>query len=697
MIRTIAFRPAFRLTIKVSLITILTICAGVITQRSVLAQSQIPQTKTSELNYPLLRLERLPVVGGAELMLIVAQMKDAPDEQADVPLVAILRDTLGDSEPENDRLRYVWDFSYARPAWWQHVASAVPFFYFHLGSQRQASREALPPLLDLAGERNKLWRRWLWTAVSRASLAPQGVLIGASLHAQERNAQDYRQAHLIRALEIVSLFEQASTSQAPGLTAAALSDSAAVAAPFSTEEMQAMQARLLLAGKAIGELVDESRLREAYQKQHRQTQEWRGRNWELLRQRAEAEGLYFEPLALPDGSATHALLWIARTELDAPPNERAPRKFNPRFLSIADPWRDARLRAWKGYSETRWFDADNQIVVPNTPGARAVELIPLALYGLEYPRIPILLVDFRDGSNPKQREASGRTINDVARDLFSLSRFGNPYYFVARSFLDFVTRRRGVDFNQPSRLQALAKLRLLLALDQSMTPGMHTEITRRLQRATLNPLDNDWRAEAQLARQQYTALVAYAQSADGLPARLERDRRAEMMPLVHGRASRFVLHTASLLSFGLYTHREKATPELSAQMELSRRLAFHQRFLREVAASNSRIEVGWDIAEVRRSLSFLAEHAQSADTHVARLTARIFTLTEDEATRQLALHTLSRLPHREAIAELRRLEQNTKLETKWRELCGQYVTAKERPAVSAETGTSALVGKDNHQ
>ena len=115
-----------------------------------------------------LLLERVPLAGGAELLVIIALMKEMPDEQADVPLVALLRDTLGDDEPENDRLRYVWDLSYAHPAWRQRIASSIPFFYFHLGGQTRPCRDSLPPLLDLAGERNKLWRRGLWSVMRPA-------------------------------------------------------------------------------------------------------------------------------------------------------------------------------------------------------------------------------------------------------------------------------------------------------------------------------------------------------------------------------------------------------------------------------------------------------------------------------------------------------------------------------------------------
>ena len=79
----------------------------------------------------------------------------------------------------------------------------------------------------------------------------------------------------------------------------------------------------------------------------------RGHNWELLRQRAEAESLHFEPLQMPDGSATHAMLWVAKTDLDSKQGQ----PYNGRFLNIAAPWSDKRLLNWKGYTETRYFDA----------------------------------------------------------------------------------------------------------------------------------------------------------------------------------------------------------------------------------------------------------------------------------------------------------------------------------------------------
>ncbi|MEJ7709563.1 MAG: hypothetical protein WKF84_06820 [Pyrinomonadaceae bacterium] len=151
-----------------------------------------------------------------------------------------------------------------------------------------------------------------------------------------KNVQDYRQAHVIQALAILSLYE--GTMGAP----TALSES----------ELREIQARLMLSEKSFGGLIDDANLQNYYHKQTAKTSDIRGHNWALLRQRAEDEGLYFEPLKLPDGSMTHALLWVARSDLE----KNQPRSFDNRFLNIQNPWTDKRLKHWEGYVEEKHFD-----------------------------------------------------------------------------------------------------------------------------------------------------------------------------------------------------------------------------------------------------------------------------------------------------------------------------------------------------
>jgi hypothetical protein len=622
--------------------------------------AQSPQTVESqaaaEKSQSLFRIERRPVAGGAELLTIYGQLDGLKHEQnqsSEVPLVSIVRDTLGDDNPDNDRLRYVWMLTYTKPTFGQRVASAVPFLYSRVSNKQGAGKGAPPPVMDLARADREVWNRFLWTALQRLFLDSYGIPLKASTHSLRQNLSDYRKSQIVRALAVLSLYE------------AETGDSSA----FTPEEMSEIQARLLLSDKPFGGIVDDLYFQKVYDKQTTVIRDLRGHNWELLRQRCEAEGLYFEPLEMPDGSATHALVWVARDDLQ----KNLARNFDGRFLNFTDPWRDQRLQSWTGYTETRFFDAENHAVAAGTEGAHGVEMIPLALYGLDYPKIPILLVDFRDQFNPKKREMSRRVLQDVAHNLLSLSSFANIPYFLGRSIYDFVISKRGMDLNQPTRLRTYSQLKLLLSLSASLDPALRDEISHRVERVSLNPLENDLEAEAKLAREQYVALVAYAKRADGLPARLDRDRRAEMVSLKHGSAARALFQLGNLLSFGLYTHREQSTTETLAQLDVKRQMDFHENFLRRVVKSSPQVEVVWNIEDIRRSLRFIAEHGSEANGKLASLAARIFARTEDEETRRLSLNCLYRINNETAKKELLNIYRDEKLEARWRTQSAEYL------------------------
>jgi hypothetical protein len=611
------------------------------------------------------RLERLPLAGGAELLTVfgsldgLAREKDAQD--ADVPLVSILRDTLGDDSTENDRLRYVWMHTYARPTVGQRAASAVPFLYTRIANKKRAGKGAPPHLLDLAGTKREVWHRVFWNALQTLVLNPYNPTVKATTHTYRRNADDYRKAHVIRALAVLTLYQAESGTQSV----------------FAPHELKEIQARLMLTQKTFGGLIDDLYLGRVYDKQNSQWLDTRGHNWELLRQRAEAEGFYFEPLELPGGNTTHALLWIARADLEA----KRPRPYEKRFLNLANPYGDKRLKRWRGYTETRYFDADNRRVTADAPGARAVELIPLALYGLDHPKIPILLVDFRDNLNPKRREMSQRVLQDVARTTASLTNLDLPF-FLGRAVYDFVADRRGADIDQPARLRAYSQLKLLLALDASLDPALRDEVSQKLERVSLNPLENDTQAEARLAREQYAALLEHARrSPGGLADQLDRDRRAELTPLVHSRTEQALLRLAGVATFGLYRHREKvASIEPSAPLAIARRLAHHRHFLREVARSSAAVEVEWNIEDVRRALAFVNEHGERADGKTAAAVGRIFAHTKDEETQRLCLSSLYRINNETAKTTLVRIYRDEAADARWRALSAEYLRKAAREA-----------------
>ena len=121
------------------------------------AEGPLATTPTSDETNPavalsqLLRLERVEVPGGAELITVHAKLDGLESENNDkwIPLVSILRDTLWDNTAENNRLRYVWPLTYTRPSTKQKIAAAIPFFYARVGNKERTSKTP-PPALDLA-------------------------------------------------------------------------------------------------------------------------------------------------------------------------------------------------------------------------------------------------------------------------------------------------------------------------------------------------------------------------------------------------------------------------------------------------------------------------------------------------------------------------------------------------------------------
>jgi hypothetical protein len=323
-------------------------------------------------------------------------------------------------------------------------------------------------------------------------------------------------------------------------------------------------------------------------------------------------------------------------------------------------------------------------------------MIPLGLYGLDNPKIPMLLVDFRDNYNPKKREMSRRVLNDVTRNLLSLSKFGNLPFFLGRTVFDFVTGRRGIDINQPSRLQTYSQLKLLLALNTSLEPELRSEVSGRIETVSLNPFENDLNAEAKIAAEQYEALMKFARDPAGLAAKVERDRRAELMPLEHGSKAQFAFRVMNVLTFGKYVHREKLAPDMEDRLDIARRLEYHTRFLQKIARSSAEIDITWNLDDVKRSLQFIAEHGAEAGANVVAATAKIFTRTKDDQTRRACLDSLSRINTAKARNELHRISQNADVDKSMRDVASEYLrgnSPRVQPIAASVSGSAAIVGQ----
>jgi hypothetical protein len=582
----------------------------------VIAWAQTPDQVPPDFRPPDFRVERQPVANGAELLTVFSSL---PGHSEEIPLVSVLRDTLGDNDADNDRLRYIWVLTSARPTVLQHAAAFIPFFYWRPDLGKNMDRKPAATL-DLGNTSKVVWNALAQSLVQAAAIDSNGALIRASTRRYRANLADQRQVNLMEGLTVISQLEETPETRVP----------------FSEPELLEMQARLALAGKTLGGLVTTERLPEAYLKNRVQTEETRGHNWELLRQRAEANGLYFDPLGFAR-SRTHALLWIAREDLI--PNGQ-PHKWDGRFLGIADPFADSRLKNWTGYTEKRYFDESGLPVEADTPGATSRELIPLALYALEYPKVPLVLVDFRDTHKPKNREMLRLATGDAVSGVIGISKFGNWPYLAGSMTWNFVRSRHGDPNNRSARLKAFSQVRRWLTLDGSMDPALRAELQRRLEILGVNPLEDSVFEETEIANRQYDALLRYAADPNGLPARLDRDRNAELAARRHALAARAGLRLANWFSLGIYSHHElNDSTSLAAAVSRVRRAERQIRFLEAVAKSSPQPDVVWNIAEVRRAVNELIE--TGVPPRSADVVSRIMRETSDAETRDLCARALA--------------------------------------------------------
>jgi hypothetical protein len=550
------------------------------------------------------RVERHEIQGGSELLTVFGRLPDGKTEAKfeDVPLISVLRDNLGDTNPLNDRLRYVWVLSSASPTLLQRAASALPFYYWHANAGKNADHRPVP-VIDLGAPARNVWTAVAGPLTQVAALDPEGAIVRASTRSYRNNYTDHRRLHLLEGLAVLSQLDN--EPEARRL--------------FSDPEVIEIQARLTLAGQTLGGLVSQQKLPEAYIKQRTRDDEARGHNWELLRQKAESDGLYFQPIGL-SSVPTLALLWIAVDDVKKPP-----RHYDGQFLGFANPYNDDRLLKWTGYHTVR----DGR------------DMIPLGLYSLEYPKVPLLVVDFRDGHGPKRREMFRRAATDTVSGVIGFSMWSNWPVLAGLTSWNFIRQRHGAANDRAGRIRAYSQTRQWVALDPSMDPELRTTLMKHLEILGINPLEDSIFEEGKIGRRQYAALLKYADDPKGLAARIEADRNEELEVYYHGIGARAWFHTAHYMTFGLYSHREGAPVAVAAALDEERRMTRHLQLLADIARSATDPSVVWNMDQVRRALDDLS--ASGFPARSAQVVQRIMKETSDQETKQLCVRALQGL------------------------------------------------------
>jgi hypothetical protein len=344
---------------------------------------------------------------------------------------------------------------------------------------------------------------------------------------------------------------------------------------------------VILAEHVLGGLVRDKNLEPVLRKQLQSRRQNRIRNWELLRQRCETEDLYFQPIGLDEHLSVAAMVWISRHDLQ----DGRDRAFRSRFLSISDPWRDPVLRTWSGYTETWHFDADG-LRIEAGDAARSEEMVPLALYSLDHPKVPFLLIDFRSRWKPAAREVARRTIEEVPSTVLGVATFANWEYRGAQEVWKFIRARRGAAIHRPDRLRAAAAVRQII-LSAEFEPELREYLTRRLG------------ATAPSSFQRYDALRRAVDSSGQLASRLHKDRGRELASLLYPNRSRW-LNLATVASLGLYRYRISPTPERVAVLDRERRLLHAERVIEQALAAGATPDAGPEVARIHHAARELA-------------------------------------------------------------------------------------------
>lgn len=530
----------------------------------------------------------------ADLLTLFCQSCGAAEKAGqDIPLVSVLRDTLGEAKPSDQKITALWLLGYEKPTIGQRTLASIPFFYWTPsdGSSR-VKRKDTAPLLDLSTPQNpsvnNVERQILqWTAFDAIDTP-----VRATTRAYRTNQVDDERLHLE---EANSYLLHAPVGNGPD--------------EITEEQRDFITASIELRKKLLGGFVNSSRVASLGKEAGFEEESVRARNWELLRVCAEKTGLVFEPVTLAGAEQQYGMLWYpARPQQEPIAGSMAPIW---KLLSIKNPYSDDRLRNWTGFTTTEAVDGN------------PTKLIPLALYSFTYPRQPLLLVDFRDKLNLRRNDITQKSIDEIASGIVGVSHFTNWYYFVGSDVFTFIQERRGKTNNRAERLDSYGEFRASLALDHDLDPGLRQEIAKRAEYISSNPLETSPANEMAAALKRYNRLTNEARGdSSPLVKRIDTQRRAELAAFNSSPKRQGIDIALHLVTLGKYTHRVKRDDYDPAMLSIYRRTQYNLDFLDKLVAAGTPPEVAYQKSQVRGAVMELGDLIPEIRSPEIRLHAR---------------------------------------------------------------------------
>jgi hypothetical protein len=523
----------------------------------------------------------------------------------DIPLITVLRDTLGETDVSDHRVTEIWLLTFSHPTISQRALAAIPFFYWTVsdGSGKVKARDTTP-LLDLSAPEHpavsNVERQILqWTALDTIATP-----VRASSRAYRTNEVDDERLHL----------EEANSY----LLHAPVGDGQD---ELTADERDFVMARLELRKKLLGGFVNSSRVTSLGKEASFEEERVRSRNWELLRQCAEKTGLVFDPVRLAGSDEEYGMLWYHTRAVLEPSGTGLGQIW--KLLGIKDPYSDERLTHWHGLTKTSGNET----------------LIPLGFYSLTYPRQPLLLVDFRDKLNLRRRDVTQKSIDEITSGVIGLSHFTNWYYFVGSDAFNFVQERRGKANNRAERLDSYGKFRAALPLDHDLDPALRNELGRRAGLLSSNPLESSSGNEMNAALNRYALLTVEAAGDNSRLVRRIDDQRREELAVLSGTPGREAFDIAlHAMTLGKYTHREKRDEDNLDLLSTYRRAEYNLEFLDKLVAAGTPPEIAYQPLRVRTSIAELSSllpaiRSRQIREHAQQTLKSLGNISSDEALR----------------------------------------------------------------
>jgi len=568
-----------------------------------------------------------PVGDSAQLLsLFCRECSVSTGVEQDLPLVSVLRDTLGDQTNENDRVTYVWLLTSAPPRMGQRILSAIPFFYWRISKgSKSVSKHDTVPFMDLSAPENQMMARVGQDLLQWTAFDPMIAPIRASTHAYDTNRQEAERLHIE---EAISYLRQAPVSND--------------ATALTQVQLDTVIGKLKLREILFGGLGTDNQAARVGMQSDFEQERIRSRNRELLRQWAEKTGLIFEPLNLNGDQAHFAILWFPQSESAEPENLSLQSIW--KLLAIRNPWTDESLKNWKGPVYQRTLDKNSSVGV-----------IPLAVYSLDYPKQPLILMDFRHKLSTRRREVAQRSVNELITGVLGISHFADWYFYIAFDLHRFIVGRRGAALDEASRLDCYSDFRVNLALDRTIDPSLKKDMETRLRWLAVNPLEAAPQREIQNAIARYKVLEKAADDGD-LIARVDREHRFELSSFGESERTKLTKSMLHVATLGFYKQQAKTNDIFMLQHE--RHVTYQLNFLDSLIQAQTPPEISYDSECIKSSVRELSSlmssiAAPAVRSHAEATLEHLKNLSKDDDLRTDCTTALALMKQTDAFIRVR--------------------------------------------